>query len=111
MKKLWSYILTLTVCVLALPQGVEARKSWESLRQERISEGRVVTRTPEVEVCTLPGTIMISTTKPVQVKVFSILGQLVSSETIPAGLSQLNLGTHGLFIVKVGNDITCKVAL
>lgn len=110
MKRICSYILLICICALVFPVEMSAAKSWESVRQERISEGRVVTRTTEIEVSTLSGTIMISTTRSVQVKVFSILGQLVSSETIPPGVSQLHLNTHGLFIVKIG-DLTCKVAL
>lgn len=93
-----------------IPLEAQAAKSWESVRQERLSEGKVVTRTGDVEVRTLSGTILIYASRPMQVKVFSILGQLVSSETVPAGVSQLSLGSHGLFIVKVG-DLTCKVAL
>ncbi|MCM1005916.1 MAG: hypothetical protein NC402_06450 [Prevotella sp.] len=110
MKKFWSYIIMTIACISLSAMDLQAARSWESQRVERFSEGRIVTRTSEIEICTLPGIIMINTSKPVQVKVFSILGQLVSSSTIPAGVSQLNLGTHGLFIVKAG-DITCKVAL
>lgn len=110
MKRVLSYILLACMCLLACPLDVQAAKSWESQRQERLAEGKIVTRTSDIEVRSLSGTILIYTSKPVQVKVFSILGQLVSSETIPAGVSQLNLGSHGLFIVKVG-DTTCKVAL
>lgn len=110
MKRLLTYILLACVCALASPQDAQAAKSWESVRQERLSEGKVVTRTGDVEVRTLSGTILIYASRPMQVRVFSILGQLVSSETVPAGVSQLSLGSHGLFIVKVG-DLTCKVAL
>lgn len=110
MKRICSYILLACICALVFTSEMSAAKSWESVRQERISEGRVVLRTSEIEVSTLPGTIMINATRTVQVKVFSILGQLVSSETIPVGVSQLHLNTHGLFIVKIG-DLTCKVAL
>lgn len=110
MKRLLTYILLFCVCVLACPVDAQAAKSWESVRQERLSEGKIVTRTTEVEVRTLSGTILIYTNRPMQVRVFSILGQLVSSETVPAGVSQLSLGSHGLFIVKIG-DLTCKVAL
>lgn len=77
---------------------------------ERLGEGKVVSRTSEIEVRTLRGTILVYTSRPTQVKVFSILGQLVSQESLPAGVSQLSLNTHGLFIVKIG-DMTCKVAL
>lgn len=110
MKRLLTYILLACVCALAIPQDAQAAKSWESVRQERLSEGKVVIRTGDVEVRTLSGTILIYASRPMQVRVFSILGQLVSSDTVPAGVSQLSLGSHGLFIVKVG-DLTCKVAL
>lgn len=96
--------------LLASSGTVQAAKNWESTRNERFSEGRIVTRTTEIEISTLPGVIMINSNRPVQVKVFSVLGQLVSSATLPSGVSQLNLGTHGVFIVKAG-DVTCKVAL
>lgn len=110
MKKILCHILLLGAAVIAAPIQMYAAKSWEVIRSERLSEGRVVTRTTEMEVRTTPGTILINTSRPVQVRVFSILGQLVSSETIPAGMSQLNIGSHGLFIVKAG-DVTCKVSL
>lgn len=110
MKRLLTYILFASICAFMIPLEAQAAKSWESVRQERLSEGKVVTRTGDVEVRTLSGTILIYASRPMQVRVFSILGQLVSSETVPAGVSQLSLGSHGLFIVKVG-DLTCKVAL
>ncbi|MCM1319326.1 MAG: hypothetical protein NC217_02970 [Muribaculaceae bacterium] len=110
MKRLWKYILIAWMTMLVCSMDMQAAKPWESTRNERFSEGRIVTRTTEVEISTLPGVIMINSTRQIQVKVFSVLGQLVSSATLPAGVSQLNLGTHGVFIVKVG-DVTCKVAL
>ncbi len=110
MKRVIAKIVFVCVCALVAPQALQAAKNWESVRQERLAEGRIVTRTSEVEVRTLSGTILIYANRPVQVRVFSILGQLVSSDTVPAGVSQLTLGTHGMFIVKVG-DLTCKVAL
>lgn len=96
--------------LLSIPVSAFAAKNWETVRVERLNEARVITRTSDIEVRTSSGTIIISTSRPVQVRVFSILGQLVSQDTIPAGVSQLTLNTHGLFIVKIG-DMTCKVAL
>lgn len=95
---------------MSLPVAVYSARGWETVRSERLSEARVVSRTSDLEVRTASGAILVYTSRPVQVKVFSILGQLVSQENLPAGVSQLSLGTHGLFIVKIG-DMTCKVAL
>lgn len=95
--------------VMSFP-AVYARPTWESVRTERMSESKQVMRTSELEVRVDRGNIYVNTTRPVQVKVFSILGQLVSQENLPAGASRLRIGAHGIFIVKIA-DLTCKVAL
>lgn len=86
-----------------------APRSWEALKSER-ADARTVARETEVEIKTAPSTIIITTSKPMVVKVYTILGQLISSETLPAGTSQLRVAGHGVYIVKIGN-YTCKVAL
>lgn len=104
-------ILILSVVVLAMPCISQAARSWETLKgSDRMQQSRIVKHTADVEVRAAHGAIIISTAKPVQVRVFSILGQLVSQETLPAGVSVLELNMHGVFIVKIG-DTTCKVAL
>lgn len=109
MKKLWCKIL-LATALLASASVVSQAKGWESVRHDRMNEARIVKRTTEVEIRSERGTIYVYTSKAATVRVFSILGQLVSQETIPAGVSALNLNMHGVFIVKIG-DTTCKVAL
>jgi len=95
------------LCVPAT--SVAAAKGWETLKTER-NDARHVARDSETEVKTARGVIIVSTTRPLTVKVFTILGQLVSSETVGAGTSQFAPGAHGVYIVKAG-DLTCKVAL
>lgn len=89
--------------------GYAAAPKWEMLKGER-TEVPVVARDTDVTIKATKGIIIITANKPVQIKVFTILGQLISHETLPAGTSQLNVGAHGVFIVKTG-DLTCKVAL
>ena len=66
--------------------------------------------TDGVEIFQRNGTIIIRTQRVVQVKVFNILGQLVSQATLQPGTSELRLNTRGIYLVKIGN-ITQKVAL
>lgn len=54
--------------------------------------------------------IIITTNHHVEVRVFTILGQLVSQSELPPGTSMLNINSRGVYIVKIGN-ITQKVAL
>lgn len=110
MKKNIVIALILSVLMLMSFDVSAAVRAWEQVRQERLHEGRSVARVTDIEVRTLNGAILVSSNRQVQVKVFTILGQLISQDTLPAGVSILNLGMHGLFIVKIG-DMTCKVAL
>lgn len=83
--------------------------AWEPLKTER-PDAKTVTKETDIEIKAAPSTIIINTTKPVQIKVFTILGRLVNSDSIPIGTLKLTLPTHGVYIVKVG-ELTCKVAI
>lgn len=102
-------LLILTVLAIACAAPASAR-SWEQVRPQKAVESKLIVRESEVEVRAGRGTIIVTTNHSVQVKVYSILGQLISQETIPAGTSRLQISSHGVFIVKIG-DLTCKVAL
>lgn len=95
------------LCVPAT--AMSAPRGWETVKTER-PDAKPVARDSEIEIKTARGVIIVSSNHSVQVKVFTILGQLISSDTVGAGTSQLLLGAHGVYIVKAG-DITCKVAL
>lgn len=97
---------------LALLAGVAPSyaRGWESVKSDKTATTRTVAKDSELEVRAGKGLIVVSTSKPVTIKVYSILGQLVSQETLPAGTSYFSVNSHGVFIVKVGN-LTCKVSL
>ena len=67
-------------------------------------------QTDGVEIFGKDGVITIRTQRRVTVRVFTILGQLVSQSTLNVGSYELKVGLRGVFIVKIGN-ITQKVAL
>ena len=83
-------------------------KGWEAVRVD-VSGLNSVAQDEDVEIRVSPGHVVVVASQQVQIKVFTILGQVVSSETLPAGTSSLPL-SHGVYIVKVG-DLTCKVAV
>ncbi|MDE5645726.1 MAG: T9SS type A sorting domain-containing protein [Muribaculaceae bacterium] len=86
-----------------------APKGWEPVKTEK-SDAKQVAKDTDLEIKTSSGIIIVNANHPVQIKVFTILGRLVNSETLSAGKSQLQLPAHGVYIVKVG-DLTCKVAV
>lgn len=95
--------------VVSAPEAFCASKGWEALKSERV-DAKSVAKDSDIEIKTARGAIVVVTNRPVQVKVFTILGQQISSEMVTSGVSQLQLGVHGVYIVKAG-DLTCKVAL
>ncbi len=92
---------------LMLPDSSFA-KGWEPVRTD-VSALNSVAHDNDVEIRVSPGHVVVVAAQPVQIKVFTILGQVVSNETLPAGVSRLPL-SHGVYIVKVG-DLTCKIAV
>ncbi|MBQ3325412.1 MAG: T9SS type A sorting domain-containing protein [Muribaculaceae bacterium] len=103
-------ILTLALALASTPVAM-ARVQWQSTNAE--VQGKSLTdpkNTDGVEIFQRNGCIVIRTQRPVQVKVFTILGQLVSQATLQPGTSELRLNSRGIYMVKVGN-VTQKVAL
>lgn len=63
-----------------------------------------------VEVSARDGYIYVSTRRETNVKVFTILGQLVSQGRLPAGTSRLKVAGKGIYILKTGT-FTCRVTI
>jgi len=63
-----------------------------------------------VEVSARDGYIYVTTPREVNVKVFTILGQLVSQGRLPAGTSRLRVNNKGIYILKTGS-FTCRVTI
>ncbi len=104
-------IVMVTALSLALGPVAGAQLQWQAARQKVV--GKSLTDpavTNGVEIFGKDGVITIRTTRRLQVRVFTILGQLVSSATLTPGTSQLRLQARGIYIVKAGS-ITQKVAL
>lgn len=91
--------------------ALAAPPRWENVdapsRQSGV-EQRIDAETPDVAVS--DGYIYVATARPVTVKVFTILGQLVSNEAVPAGVSRLKLNAKGIYILKIGS-LTRRVTI
>ena len=109
MKKLCAIL----VMILALTIGDTASAQLQWRDATRRVAGRSLVDpalTDGVEIFGKDGIITIRTKRRIQVRVFTILGQLVSLATLNPGTSELRIGSRGIYFVKIGN-ITQKVAL
>lgn len=92
-------LIIILLAVSSICFGADAASAWERTGG-KVSLERVDGEAPEVRVS--EGYVYITTTRPVTVKVFSILGQLISQETIQPGISRFRLPSRGIYILKVG---------
>ncbi len=92
-------LILITAILLCICYGVNAASAWERTGG-KVQPERIDAEGPEVIVS--EGYVYVSTTRPTTVKVFSILGQLISQETIQPGISRFRLPSRGIYILKVG---------
>ena len=109
MKRLRKYIIMTCVAVAMTAGASSSPSKWEPLKTER-TDAKTVVKETELEIKTASSTIIITSSHSVQIKIFTILGRLVNSETLSPGTNQITLPAHGVYLVKIGN-LTCKVAI
>ena len=109
MKRL--LVILALVLTLGLENAALAEVQWRETNREvqgktwndpRASDG--------IEIYGGNGIITIVTPKRITVRVYTILGQIVSQATLQPGTSELRLGTRGIYLVRIGN-LTQKVAI
>lgn len=109
MKRLRRTIaVALALLWLATP-AVSLAKGWEAVKPERTAGNHVVSES-ELEILAGGGLIYVTTSKSINIKIFTILGSRIADDTLSAGTYQFAVPTHGVYIVKAG-DLTCKVAV
>jgi len=92
----------------ALQVGAAA-PSWERVRDRQPVPTEHVDA-DDVIVTSHAGYIYVTTSKPIEIKIFSILGQLIKQEKIPAGTFRYRLESKGIYIVKA-ETVTKKVTI
>lgn len=101
------FFLCLLVFLAISGSAVATKPSWEEMQQpasvERVEQ-------EQIEIYTRDGYVYINTPQPVTVKIFSILGQLISQENVPAGTFRLRLASRGIYILKAGT-ITRRITI
>lgn len=103
--------ILMMVLMLGLGNAALAEIQWRETNREVQGKSLNDPRTSDgIEIYGSKGTITIVTPKRITVRVYTILGQIVSQATLQPGTSELRLGSRGIYLVRIGN-ITQKVAL
>lgn len=97
--RLLRYILIFALLFCSVPCPAAGLK-WETV--QTVSVSSPATSVDKVEAWASDGYIYLSTPKQQTVKVLSIVGQLISEQQVPAGVSKLRITARGIYILKVG---------
>ena len=98
-------LIIAVMCCICI--GENAASAWERTGG-KINTERIEGDSPEIRVN--EGYVYVTTSRTITVKVFSILGQLISQETIQPGISRFRLPSRGIYILKAG-AITKRITI
>ena len=104
-------VILAMILALGLGNAALAEIQWHETNREMTGKSLNDPRTSDgIEIYGSNGTITIVTPKRINVRVYTILGQMVSQATLQPGTSELRLGSRGISLVRIGN-LTQKVAI
>lgn len=105
MKRL--IFILLAVSLLAL--HVNAQRAWEEVDTLTLTIDHSGDN-DFVDVNVKDGYVYITTSRPVTVKIFSILGQLIAQKDIQAGTHRVRLTARGIYVLKIGS-VTKRITI
>lgn len=93
--------LVLLTAAATMPQAAAAPTptlKWETVE----AYSGDLTASDNIEVSVSDRYLYIYTPAPVNAKLFTILGQLVTQSQLPAGVSRIRIATRGIYILRAG---------
>lgn len=103
-----SCLITIAIVVMPLYAQTQTGK-WTPVKEVREGQ-KPILKQPDIEVFSQSSRISVNVNSPVNIKIFTILGKLVSSQDLEPGFYEYYMPTHGIFIIKT-SETTCKVAI
>lgn len=99
------------ICAAPAAQGAPV-PTWEEVSspQTQVIQQLDTESQGGVDIIVHDGYIYIWSQRPVTVKLFSILGQQIHSETVQGGIHRLRLNSKGIYIIRAG-QLTKRVTL
>lgn len=95
--------IVILIVVLTVVFTIGATQRWEEVDTppRAMVELQDIDESP-IGIAVSDGYIYVSSEKRITVKVFTILGQLVSEETLPEGIHRFLMRAKGIYVVKIG---------
>lgn len=97
------FLVILITALTATLAGLAANTpEWEEVTAPMPGVTREIGQETETDIVVRDGYIYLWSEKPVTVKLFSILGQLISQETVKPGLHRIRMASRGIYILRAG---------
>ena len=71
---------------------------------------KAVTSQPDIEIFTSSNVIMLKVNESVEVRLYTILGKLISAQQLEPGIFQYYMDSHGIYVIKT-EKTSCKIAI
>ena len=112
MRSIHKLIPVLLLCfMLSAPMAMANNHphSWQEINNMNGNFKAVISQ-PDIEVFSSPNIIMVKVNRTTQIRLFTILGKLISSQKLEPGIFEYHMDTPGIYIIKT-DDISCKIAI
>ena len=77
-------------------------KAWKEVSPSTPQNAQPVNIDSNISIAVIDDYIYIHYDKPINVKLFSIIGQLISQEKVKAGTHRIHLKSRGIYILRAG---------
>ena len=71
---------------------------------------KAVSSLPDIEVFSAPNVVMLKVNQETNVRIFTILGKLLSTQRLEPGIYEFHLEAHGVYLIKTDLS-SCKIAI
>lgn len=88
--------------MLSAALGAGAAATWEEVNAPSPAVVQSIGQDSDLDVVVRDGYIYLWCEKTVTVKLFSILGQQISQETLKPGLHRIRMASRGIYILRTG---------
>lgn len=109
-RQLLNRLIALALLLVGLVAPVSVAAPAQSQRWETVETVIAELSDESVDVAVREQYVYVFTPQPVNIKLFTILGQLVSQASLPAGTSRLKVSTRGIYILKAGT-VTRRITI
>ncbi len=99
------YLIICCITALAVSaSATSAVRTWEEVdSRPQHATMEMMTESDDVQVSTRDGYVYVSLRRPANVKIFTILGQLIVQQQLKSGVHRFRLGSRGIYLLKAGS--------